>query len=194
MQKRRNGPERGGGCWENAAKTAAIAACDKHRPCSTLRFELFRTSLEHHGGMATAATSAQVLYADALQGFAQQAALPQWAQLPPQAPVRTDEGCPGHLVHSLQIGQSRTDCGCCLNQQVARWCPCSCKICHCANRSASSTQHGPVPIGRSTCGLTGGGRASSTPCQWCTAGRAGALTLCRFSTTNTSRSDATALR
>lgn len=62
--------------------------------------------LERHGGMATAATSAQALYADALQGFAQQAALAQWAQLPPQAPVSTGEGCPEHLVHSLQIGQS----------------------------------------------------------------------------------------
>ena len=46
LQKRRNRPERGEGWWENAAKTAAIAACKKHRPCSTLRFELFRTSLD----------------------------------------------------------------------------------------------------------------------------------------------------
>ena len=62
--------------------------------------------LERHGSVAPAARSAQALYAEALQGFAQQAALAQLTQLPPQAPVDIRADSPEHLVRSVQIDRS----------------------------------------------------------------------------------------
>ena len=54
-------------------------------------------------GVAAHAVMGQALYADALQGFAQQAAR---AQLQPQAPVQVSEGAPACLVEGVDMSRS----------------------------------------------------------------------------------------
>ena len=58
--------------------------------------------LQEQGGAANAVMG-QALYADALQGFAQQAAR---AQLQPQAPVQVPEGSLSCLVEGVDMGRS----------------------------------------------------------------------------------------
>ena len=58
--------------------------------------------LQEQGGAAHAVMG-QALYADALQGFAQQAAR---AQLQPQAPVQVPEGSLSCLVERVDMGRS----------------------------------------------------------------------------------------
>ena len=58
--------------------------------------------LQEQGGAANAVMG-QALYADALQGFAQQAAR---AQLQPQAPVQVSEGSRSCLVEGVDMGRS----------------------------------------------------------------------------------------
>ena len=62
--------------------------------------------LERNGSATASVQPAQAMYAEAVQGFAQQAAVAQLTQLPPQVPVNVDAGSPEHLVRSIQIDQS----------------------------------------------------------------------------------------